>query len=81
MAKIINIQSIALIKNGFPYGEWRVFKAMPPTMKSASKKAISIWVTSLGLGDTICSTPIIRKIRQMYKDAVIAVIQEEKKMR
>src|SRR3989339_2182808 len=36
-------------------------------------KPISIWIPSLGLGDTVCATPVVRKIRDMYPDRVLEV--------
>jgi ADP-heptose:LPS heptosyltransferase len=37
------------------------------------KDRISVWITSLGLGDTICATPTIRKLKELYGNYKIDV--------
>ena len=37
------------------------------------KDRISVWITSLGLGDTICSTPTIRKLKEQYSNFKIDI--------
>jgi ADP-heptose:LPS heptosyltransferase len=41
---------------------------MPKTkpLKQKYGNRISVWMTSLGLGDTICATPTVRKLKQLY---------------
>lgn len=34
---------------------------------------ISVWLTSLGLGDTVCATPTVRRIRQIHPAARLSV--------
>lgn len=42
-------------------------------ISSALHNRISVWITSLGLGDTICSTPAIRRLHKMYPQHEIDV--------